>query len=280
MREKTGCKGQMNNDGILAGYTDKELLQIIGSDVEAELRKRGYRYGWYKQEEVAGCIYILYNESYPNHVKIGFSSDVVRRMKDLYTTGVIHPFHCYAIYKVKRRLADKDLQEIFCQLAPNIREVPNREFYQMGCEDAYLLLQRIAKISGTEELLIKNPFQDTYFENPPQMHMKGSTETQERGSENKEEKQNRKARAPQTTWAMLDIPEGAELVFLKDENIKVVTVGSISSVRYNGEVYSLSTVAQTLLASVCGRKMVSARGADYFLYNGELLTERRKRMGF
>ena len=62
MREKTGCKGQMNNDGILAGYTDKELLQIIGSDVEAELRKRGYRYGWYKQEEVAGCIYILYND--------------------------------------------------------------------------------------------------------------------------------------------------------------------------------------------------------------------------
>lgn len=270
----------MNNDGILAGYTDKELLQIIGSDVEAELRKRGYRYGWYKQEEVAGCIYILYNESYPNHVKIGFSSDVVRRMKDLYTTGVIHPFHCYAIYKVKRRLADKDLQEIFCQLAPNIREVPNREFYQMGCEDAYLLLQRIAKISGTEELLIKNPFQDTYFENPPQMHMKGSTETQERGSENKEEIPNRKARAPQTTWAMLDIAEGAELVFLKDENIKVVTVGSMSSVRYNGEVYSLSTVAQTLLASVCGRKMVSARGADYFLYNGELLTNRRKRLGF
>jgi hypothetical protein len=70
---------------------------------------------------------------------------------------------------------------------------------------------------------------------------------------------------------MVDIPPGAELFFINDENIKAKVIDN-RYVEYNGEVTSLSNAAQKAL----GREY-SVQGPIYWMYEGETLEERRRR---
>lgn len=152
----------MNN---LDKYSDKELFQILDSDVESEIRKRGYQYGWYKPEQYAGDIYILVNPAFPSLVKIGYADDVTKRVKILnQNSGLPDPYHVYATYTVKKRLEDMKLHKLIDSLDSNLRHAKNREFYEMSPEKAYEILAIIAEINGNEDLLHKNPFNDEYFE--------------------------------------------------------------------------------------------------------------------
>jgi hypothetical protein len=71
---------------------------------------------------------------------------------------------------------------------------------------------------------------------------------------------------------MVDIPVGAELVFSRDENIKVKVIDN-RSVMVNGEKTSLSTSAQKILGYDYG-----VAGTFYWMYEGETLDERRRRL--
>ena len=71
---------------------------------------------------------------------------------------------------------------------------------------------------------------------------------------------------------MVGIPVGAELVFSRDENIKARVVDN-RSIELNGEIVSLSSSAQKILGYASG-----VQGTAYWMYEGELLDERRKRM--
>ena len=56
-----------------------------------------------------GNIYIFTNDAMPNIIKIGITTDLERRLRDLDTTGTPLPFRChYAIevedYDIKERL--------------------------------------------------------------------------------------------------------------------------------------------------------------------------------
>lgn len=74
---------------------------------------------------------------------------------------------------------------------------------------------------------------------------------------------------------MVDIPVGAELYFSRDENVKARVIGRTGSgsIEFNGKPTSLSTAAQEVLGY---RNVVS--GTDYWVYDGETLDERRRRM--
>lgn len=150
----------------LSQYADIDIINIVSSDAEAELKKRGYDYGWYKIEPYVGCIYILVNPAFPNLVKIGYADDAQKRMRSLNSnSGLPDPYHCYAIYKVKKRLEDLKLHGLIDSLDSTLRHARNREFYEMDADKAYSVLSAIAQISGDEEQLIKNPFNDDYFDN-------------------------------------------------------------------------------------------------------------------
>ena len=150
--------------GDLSKYSDEDIINIVSSDAEAELQKRGYAYGWYKVEPFVGAIYILVNPAFPNLVKIGYADDVQKRVKTLNSnSGLPDPYHVYALYMVKKRLEDLRLHELIDTLDSSLRHSKNREFYEMDAEKAFSILSAIAQINGDERQLVKNPLNDEYF---------------------------------------------------------------------------------------------------------------------
>ena len=148
----------------LSKYTNEDLMLLTSADIEGELKKRGYVRGWHKKEEYAGYIYILVNPSFDYLVKIGYADNVLSRMKSLnHNSGLPDPFHCYAVYKVRKRLQDQALHSLIDRLDPSIRHSKNREFFEMSKEKAYAILSAIARINGSEDLLTKDPFHDPFF---------------------------------------------------------------------------------------------------------------------
>jgi hypothetical protein len=108
-----------------------------------------------------GVIYILTNPAFPQYVKIGYAQDLEKRLKQLNRSETIpYAFRAYAVYDVESELTDRDLHTIIDSINPDLRTIENfdgkkrvKEFYAMSAEDAYHLLECIAKISGTTNRL-------------------------------------------------------------------------------------------------------------------------------
>ena len=111
--------------------------------------------------EKAGVIYILTNPSFPEYVKIGYTDDIDKRLKQLNRSECTpFAFRVYATYEVNSRLSDLKIHSIIDKLNPNLRSIENfngqkriREFYAMAPEDAYSILEAIAEIHGCTESL-------------------------------------------------------------------------------------------------------------------------------
>ena len=73
-------------------------------------------------------------------------------------------------------------------------------------------------------------------------------------------------------FKMADIPVGAELSYANDENIKAKVVDK-KRIEFDGEITSLSASAQKLLGHP-----YQVRGTVYWMYEGETLDERRRRL--
>ena len=105
-----------------------------------------------------GYIYILTNPSFPIYVKIGYADNVEERVAQLNRTECTpFAFRIYATYEVSDRLKDIPVHQIIDQLNPTLRSIDDvegksrvREFYAMTPQDAYKLLEMIAKINGLE----------------------------------------------------------------------------------------------------------------------------------
>jgi len=253
------------SENDLSNYSDEEIIGIVSADFGAELRKRGYEYGWYKKEKFVGAIYIFVNPAFSGLVKIGYADDVQKRLKQFNSsTGLPDPYHCYAIYKVKKRLKDLQLHNLIDTLDPSLRHAKNREFYEMDCQKAYDILSAIAQINGNEELLIKNPFAESYFETqlieiPENIDNVQSERVSKRG---------------RLKFSMLNIPIGSTLVFVRDTNITCTTKDDDNKIEYNGKIYTMSKLASELLNATS-----TVQGGMYFMYNGEVLTDIRNRLG-
>ena len=108
-----------------------------------------------------GCIYILTNPSFKDYVKIGYATNLEKRLKQLNRSETIpFAFRAYAIYEVDKPLTDKELHKLIDRLNPDLRTIDNfdgkervKEFFLMSPEDAYAILESIAKISGTIDRL-------------------------------------------------------------------------------------------------------------------------------
>ena len=235
--------------GYLEKYTDEELFKIFDANLEEEIKSRGYEYGWYKQVKYAGEIYILVNPAFPKLVKIGYADNVQKRVKNLNSnSGLPDPYHVYATYKVKKRLEDLKLHKLIDSLDYDLRHTKNKEFYEMTPEKAYTILSAIAEINGDEDLLVKNPYHDDYFN-------KEGTAPTATGTEGPKKKK------PPVNFAKCGIPVGAELVFIEDPSV-VCTVYNERKVQYKGQITSLSAISDSIKAH-------STQGPSYFTYNGK-----------
>ncbi|MBS0606514.1 MAG: GIY-YIG nuclease family protein [Verrucomicrobia bacterium] len=192
-------------------------------------------------------VYILTNACMPGLVKIGVTATSIdQRIKELSnSTAVPLPFTCYyAAVVTNGKFVERQLQEAF----GNHRISPKREFFQIDANrvKAALLLVAVREVT-------------------PQNDPEEIAELKEYG-----------ARRPPFRFSLAQVPIGAELRFVRDENI-VCKVVDDRNVEFQGEVKSLSAIASELLSKV-GWKSTQVQGPIYWLYEGETLEERRQRI--
>lgn len=106
-------------------------------------------------------IYILTNPSFPQYVKIGYASDVNRRLAELNNkTATPFAFRIFATYEVENDRSDTLVHNIIDTLNVELRTRDNlngkeriREFFALDPEDAYSILDSIAKLTNTQDKL-------------------------------------------------------------------------------------------------------------------------------
>ena len=217
-----------------------------------------------KDDGVVGYIYIFTNPSFPQWVKIGYADDVDARLTQANaSTYVPFAFRCYGVYGVTEKLEDKVLHKMIDQLNPALRSIEQlgtrqrvREFYKMDAEDAYNILETVAKLSGTLNRLRKTDISDE--------QLKEETEALSAVEEYSAKEQ---MRAENFSFDKCKIDTGELIEYYLDSSIKAEVIGN-KKVKYNGREYSLSSLAKEL-SSYNG----SCRGPAFFKYNGKLLSE-------
>lgn len=210
-----------------------------------------------------GVIYILTNPSFPDYVKIGYAKDLEKRMNQLNRSETIpFAFRAYAVYEVESKLTDLVLHNLIDKLNPDLRSIENfdgkerkREFYAMNPEEAYNLLECIAKISGTENRLKK-------------MSAEGHEILDE---ETAEEIAKESKRGP-FRFSKYNIPVGSIIKYINDPSI-VATVIDDRHVSYKEVTTSVSALAKELL-----EYDYQVQGTLYFMYKDERLTDLRNRL--
>lgn len=196
-------------------------------------------------------VYILTNEAMPGIVKIGMTEadSVESRMAQLSAhSGVPLPFECYFAAEVD---ASRRIESILHQLFSEQRINPRREFFRIDPEKVVLAISIGSFKEVTPGVVI--------------------AEAEDRQALEKE-----KARRPRIRLAALGIHPGAVLTFSRDESI-TATVLPDNRVSYKGTEMSLSAAALDALHSL-GYRTPAASGSEHWLFEGELLDERRRRI--
>ena len=217
-----------------------------------------------------GVIYILTNPSFPQYVKIGYATDVRKRLDELNrSTAIPFAFRVYATYEVDSALSDKKLHSILDRLNPELRSTEEidgkrriREFYAMTPEDAYSILEAIAEINNYSHRLKK--WKAT------------ATEQQEETLAQKINELHQERMSP-FTFSACGIKIGEKIEFFCNGNAhsgEMCEVAYDNHVSYNGEIWSLTALAKhfTNVKSAIG-------GPKYFKYKGEWLNDIRHRLG-
>lgn len=165
-------KAMIKELSVKLAELEEESSAVLDATDPIELSMFNIRRGWRealgcvlnKFNLYAGYIYILVNPAFPGLVKLGYTDNLSRRLKELNSeTSTPYPFHCYASLMVEERLGDLHLHKLIDTINPELRASKNREFYAMSPETAFTILETISVLSGTENALQKNPLNDVYF---------------------------------------------------------------------------------------------------------------------
>ena len=218
--------------------------------------------------DICGVIYIMTNPAIPGYVKFGYTKDVEGRRKELSNSSVPYSFRLYATYDVECSLCDKDLYDLIDTLNPELRATEEddrgrmraKEFYAISAEDAYKILESIAKMHGFAETRLKK------YE---------ITASEMRDEEIAKEVVRRRVNE-NFRFSLCEIQPGQQIAFRGKEgnpnNGKQFTVDDEKHVLYNGERWSLSALGRELGG-------IYEWGAGNFEYNGENLNNIRARLG-
>ena len=213
--------------------------------------------------EKKGVIYILQNPAFKEYVKIGYAHDIEKRLRQLNRNETIpFAFRVYAIYEVKSALTDMELHKLIDNLNPDLRTIETfdgkkrvKEFYAMSPEDAYSILESIAKISGTIDCLKRLT---------PEGHEILDDEIANDVKEN--------ARRGPFRFSEVGIKIGEKIVYIEDASIQPVVVDD-RHIEWNKQTTSLSALAQQLKGFTH-----PVQGTLWFTYNGVKLTELRDKI--
>jgi hypothetical protein len=204
--------------------------------------------------EEYGFVYILKNDFMQNIVKIGRTTNIVKRMNDLYNTSV--PLAFKAVHVSKLPIGKmKDTEEVLHALFSEDRPNPKREFFQLDDEKiskAIRVLKLVETVNVTDEV---------------NREVKQSLPHDEAIALDNNEELIRRARRPNLDFFLLGIKKN-ERLYWKDDSSKFVTVASERKVLYNGNECYLTTATKNILGTTA-----ATAPAPYWLYNGRLLQD-------
>ncbi len=190
-------------------------------------------------------IYVLINESMPGYIKIGRTTNLEQRIRSLDTTNVPLPFECFYACTVENAdFVERQLHDAF--LDHRVRS--SREFFEISPERAVSAL----KLAELKNVTPKKDFVES--------------------QEDQQALNQARTRRSVFNFKMADIPVGAELVYVNDEDVKAKVIDN-KQIEINGEITSLSGSAQKLLGYP-----YQVQGTIYWMYEGETLDERRRRL--
>lgn len=195
-------------------------------------------------------IYVLTNEAMSGLVKVGLTTDSVEsRISQLSAhSGVPLPFECYFAAEVKDcAKLEKTLHQLFSEGRVN----PKREFFKIDPEKVVLAIS----IGEFKEI---------------------TPGTAQIDVEEQAALEKAKSRRPRLKLDALGIKAGDVLTLSRDESITATVVGD-GKVNFQGEVLSLSAAALKALHGL-GYSTPAASGPGYWMFDGELLDERRRNM--
>ena len=199
---------------------------------------------------MAEIVYVLTNEAMPGLIKIGLTADSVEaRLTQLSSsTAVPLAFECYFAAEVKNAARiERTLHQLFAEYRIN----PKREFFRLDPEKVVLAISIGEFVEVTPGIAQVAP-------------------------EEQEALDRVKARRPRIRLDAIGIKLGDVLLFSRDESIQA-TVQAEGKVAYEGETISPSAAALKALHKL-GYKAVAASGSEYWMFDGELLDERRRRL--
>jgi hypothetical protein len=208
-------------------------------------------------------VYVFINEHIPESVKIGTTTNVGRRIKEL-SANVPENYKCFHSEEVNDgKIVEKFLHKIFEK--NRIRE--NREFFRIKPEEAKDAIQAAVKF-------YKDAYNKGLSTNTSTQAIK-KPKTQERSLK---EKPVAKKTESKITLQKLSIPVGSVLHFTKDNKITCEVINIYENkVSFEGRELSLSRAAVITLNSL-GYKQISARGISFWKYKGETLFNIYKRI--
>lgn len=194
-------------------------------------------------------VYVLVNEAMPGYVKIGLTNtSLEERIRSLDTTSVPLPFECFYAARVRNcREVERLLHDTFL----DFRVRSNREFFEVSPERVVSAI----KLAEIEDVTPKRDFVES------EEDQKALNQAREKRSA--------------FNFGMVGIPIGAEITFINDDTVraKVIKLSGKRSIELNGEQTSPSSAAQKLLGYP-----YQVQGTIYWMYQGETLDDRRRRM--
>ncbi len=209
-------------------------------------------------------IYVLTNPAFPDHVKIGKTKNVERRVKELSRhSGVPEPFEIY--YACEVADAAKVEKHILAALG-DYRKNMNREFLKIEPDKLKLILQLVELKDVTPKVYINEEYDES---NP----ISSISNSKLRMSGNQKETKPR----PAFTFSSAKIPIGSILHFVSDEKITSV-VHDDRKIKFKGQIKSLTQSACDVLNKKLGRKKyTNLQGTLFWKYKNEILSKRRLR---
>ena len=195
-------------------------------------------------------VYLLTNPTMPDLVKIGRTTDLEARLRQLSThSGVPVPFECFYACEVSDSVkVERALHDAFGDHRIN----PKREFFRLNPDRAVAILELVALRDAAPKIEIAED----------QVELDALHREQ--------------SRREQFRFSMVDVPVGATLTFSKDETVTALVVDD-KRIEFEGVITSTSAAATKLLHRR-GWTLRAAQGPLYWMYDGETLAERRMRM--
>ena len=192
-----------------------------------------------------GIIFILTNDFIPDLVFIDIAPDkdgVKERVQQI--AGIDAVPASFAIYYAGALDDSEGTKEKLFKGLEHFR-IGTKNFFRFSPEKVKDLLQ----MGSSEEVFIKIDLDDDIKE----------------------------SQRPVFRFSMVDIQPGAELLFSRDPSITAV-VENDRQIRFEGKITSLSGSALEILKRLCNISYNHVNGTNYWMYAGETLDERRRRI--